>query len=75
MTTPITPEDFDALLRDVLGENYQPPAQQDCILTFPSTRSAPPPNTPSPPPSTPSAPATPTPAPACGGSRATAPSS
>ncbi|MEU6293060.1 hypothetical protein [Streptomyces sp. NPDC046988] len=29
------PEYFAALLREVLGENYQPPAQQDCILTFP----------------------------------------
>ncbi|MGZ2361683.1 DUF3085 domain-containing protein [Streptomyces sp. 372A] len=33
--TPTTPEDFDALLRNVLGENNQPPAPLDCILTFP----------------------------------------
>lgn len=32
---PNTPEDFNALLREVLGENYQPPARQDCTLTFP----------------------------------------
>ncbi|MFF3959676.1 hypothetical protein ACFYY1_41880 [Streptomyces sp. NPDC001890] len=33
--TPITPEDFDALLREVLGENCHPSAEQDCTLTFP----------------------------------------
>ncbi|MFJ5635233.1 DUF3085 domain-containing protein [Streptomyces goshikiensis] len=35
MTNPTTPEDFNTLLRDVLGQSYQPPAQQDCTLTFP----------------------------------------
>lgn len=34
-TAPATPEDFDALLREVLGEDYQPPARQNCTLTFP----------------------------------------
>ncbi|MFH8260535.1 hypothetical protein [Streptomyces roseolus] len=34
-TTPTTPEDCDALLRNVLGDTYQPPARQDCTLTFP----------------------------------------
>ncbi|MFI1701421.1 hypothetical protein ACH419_36450 [Streptomyces bobili] len=38
MTNPTAPEDFDALLRDVLGANYQPPARQDCTLTFPLTK-------------------------------------
>ncbi|MEU3639931.1 DUF3085 domain-containing protein [Streptomyces albogriseolus] len=35
MTDPTAPEDFDALLREVLGEDYQPPARQNCTLAFP----------------------------------------
>ncbi|MGW3932952.1 hypothetical protein ACWECC_33395 [Streptomyces microflavus] len=32
---PGTPEYFDALLQEVLGDAYQPTAKQDCTLTFP----------------------------------------
>ncbi|MCX4681358.1 DUF3085 domain-containing protein [Streptomyces sp. NBC_01433] len=32
---PGTPEYFDALLREVLGDAYRPTAKQDCTLTFP----------------------------------------
>ncbi|WP_327411211.1 DUF3085 domain-containing protein (plasmid) [Streptomyces sp. NBC_01281] len=35
MTDPTTPEECDALLREVLGDAYQPPAHQDCTITFP----------------------------------------
>ncbi|MCZ1011975.1 DUF3085 domain-containing protein [Streptomyces lydicus] len=38
MTHPTTPEDFNALLREVLGDTYQPPTQQNCTLTFPLDR-------------------------------------
>ncbi|MET7490538.1 DUF3085 domain-containing protein [Streptomyces sp. NPDC005538] len=34
-TAPTTPEDFSALLREVLGANHQPPAHHDCTLAFP----------------------------------------
>lgn len=34
-TAPTTPEDFDVLLREVLGEDYQAPARQNCTLVFP----------------------------------------
>ncbi|MEU6547890.1 hypothetical protein [Streptomyces sp. NPDC046859] len=37
-TTPATPEDFDVLLRDVLGEDHQPPARRSCTLVFPLDR-------------------------------------
>ncbi|MER7000706.1 hypothetical protein [Streptomyces sp. NPDC000410] len=35
MTNPTTPEGCDALLREVLGNAYQAPAEQNCTLTFP----------------------------------------
>ncbi|MFJ3575926.1 hypothetical protein [Streptomyces rubiginosohelvolus] len=35
LNQPTTPEECQALLREVLGDNYQPPAHQDCTLTFP----------------------------------------
>ncbi|WP_331725955.1 hypothetical protein [Streptomyces sp. NBC_00470] len=73
-----TAPNFDAQAHEprVLGDTHQTPAaRQDRTLAFPSTRSSPPPNTPSPPAGTPSTPATPAPAPNCGGSKATAPSS
>lgn len=35
LNQPTTPEECQALLREILGENYQPPAHQDCTLTFP----------------------------------------